>query len=259
MSISWIQSKKPEFIRDVLRDFCMVHRELDRHFHSYDQTGVVEFEFMRSLLGEEMNKGQLWRLKDTAHLLFRSSTSEALVGQYLDWSIGYIFHECIKLKEDAYQRQIYGPWFEQIKGEHSLTPEEKLLGQELFQVILQTRESILREITRIRFILYHCRRMLIVYLADYGENHLLARFIYDQNDLVQSVFRGDYGELIRSLYADNPEDLYIYASRSLRQGGWMQDAAAAIEQASSIAPHKHGVLQEKKFIDKWRYKLKSRL
>jgi hypothetical protein len=259
MSKSWIQSKKPEFVRDVFRDFCMVHRELDRHFQQYDQTGLVEFEFIRNLLGEEMNKGQLWRLKDTAHLLFRSSVREPLVGHYLDWSIGYIFHECIKLKEDAYQRQIYGPWFEQIKGEHALTPEEKLLGQELFQVILQTRESILREITRIRFILFHCRRMLIVYLADHRENHLLARFIYDQNDLVQSVFRNDYWELVRSMYSDNPEDLYIYASKSLRQGGWMQDAAAAIEQASSMAPHKLAVLQEKKFIDKWRNKVKSRL
>jgi hypothetical protein len=175
-------------VRDVFRDFCIVHRELDRQFQSYDKSGVVSFEFMRDLLGEEMNKGQLWRLKDTAHLLFRSSEKEQLVGRYLDWSIGYIFHECIKLKEDAYQRQIYGPWFEQIKAEQALTPEEKLLGQELFQVILQTRESILREITRIRFILFHCRRMLIVYLTEHGENPLLARFIYDQSDLVHSVF-----------------------------------------------------------------------
>jgi hypothetical protein len=259
MSKSWIKSKRPEFVRDVFRDFCIVHRELDRQFQRYDKSGLVSFEFMRDLLGEEMNKGQLWRLKDTAHLLFRSSEKEQLVGRYLDWSIGYIFHECIKLKEDAYQRQIYGPWFEQIKAEQVLTPEEKLLGQELFQVILQTRESILREITRIRFILFHCRRMLIVYFKEHGENPLLARFIYDQNDLVHSVFRGDYHELIRSLYAESPEDLYIYASRSLRQGGWMQDAAAAMEQALSMAPDKHAVLQEKRFIDKWRYKIKSRL
>ncbi|MFP4316686.1 MAG: hypothetical protein ACOC24_05035 [Desulfovibrionales bacterium] len=258
MSKAWIQSKKPEFIRDVLRDFCMVHRELDRHFQFYDQKGHVEFEFMRALLGEEMNKGQLWRLKDTAHLLFRSTEDVPLVGNFLDWSIGYIFHECIKLKEDAYQRQIYGPRFEEFKRERILRDEEKLLGQELFQVILQTKESIDREITRIRFILYHCRRMLILYLADHSDNHLLARFIFDQNEMVQSVFKSDYNELIDALYGENHENLFVYASKSLRQGGWMQDAAAALEQALQIAPSKHSVLQEKKFIDKWRNKLNSR-
>ncbi|WP_045210926.1 hypothetical protein [Desulfonatronovibrio magnus] len=227
MSKSWVKSKYSEFVRDVLRDFCQVSQRLSTEFTRYDQTGQISFDFFRDLLGEEMNKGQLWRLKDTAHILFRSTEESDRTGLYLDWCIGYIFHESMKLREDAYQQENYRPWFEMTYDNPNLPPEEKLISKELFTVLEQTNESIDREISRIRFILFHCRRLFAMFLPAHQDNPLLARFLFSQEKLVREVFKSSFAELISEIYHDEPHKLYMLAAQSLEQGGWLEESAAA--------------------------------
>lgn len=256
MSKAWIRAKTPEFVRDVLRDFCLAARALEEQFSHFDRGGQVNFGVLRDLLGEEFNKGLLWRLKDTAHLLFRGSRDAPRVGRFLDWGIGYVFHESMKLKEDAYQQQNYGPWFRAMQAE-SLPPEELRIAQELYEVILQTAESIRREITRIRFIIDHMKRLLPLYLSEHGDNPLLARLLFERNDLVAAVFGEYYSDLLRGLHGDRPERLYVLAAQSLRQGGWMQEAEAAIDQALKLAPNDPAARLEKEKVDSWRKRLKA--
>ncbi len=228
MSKTWVESKFPEFVRDVLRDFCIVSQRLFAEFARYDQTGQISFLFFKDLLGEEMNKGQLWRLKDTSHILFRSYSRPDRIGSYLDWCIGYIFHECMKLREDAYQKENYRPWFEMMHGEANLPPEERLISKELFTVIEQTSESIEREVSRVRFILFHSRRLFAMFLPNHKENPLLARFFFAKEELVREVFKSSYDDLIHGIYQDEPDMLYRLAAQSLDQGGWHREAEQAL-------------------------------
>lgn len=251
MSKAWIRSKREEFVRDVFRDFCQIHFYFDQEFQNYEQTGAVDFVFMRDLLGEETNKGLLWRLKDTAHLLFRNYPSPITICQFLDWAIGYIFHESIKLKEDAYQQQNYGPWFQQIQQCREVSSEELALSQELLAIVDQTRESISREVSRIRFILVRCRRMFRLFLVLHRDNKLLARLLYDRKDLIHSIYsQEELAALLDSLYPQTPEKMYILASQSLRQGGWFENAARALDKALQINPENSAALQEKQFVAK---------
>ncbi|WP_028573729.1 hypothetical protein [Desulfonatronovibrio hydrogenovorans] len=227
MSKSWVKSKLPEFVRDVLRDFCLVSQHLFSEFSRYEQTGQISFTFFKDLLGEEMNKGQLWRLKDTSHILFRSEAQPDRVGLYLDWCIGYIFHECMKLREDAYQQENYRPWFEMMHSQPALPPEEKLISKELFTVLEQTNESIEREVSRIKFILFHCRRLFAMFLPAHQDNPLLARFLFAQESLVREVFKSSYKELIQAIYPGQSQKMYTLAAQSLEQGGWNKEAAQA--------------------------------
>ena len=248
MSKSWIKAKKNEFVRNMMREFCLATQALEEQFRFFDRYGRCRFDVIRDLLGEEMNKGLLWRLKDTAHHVFRNENGERLVGQFLDWGMGYIFHETIKLKEDAYQQENYGPWFREMQSQE-LPAEEALICQELYQVVLQTRESMNREIKRIRFILFHCRRLFPVYLQHHRDNSLLARFLFEHNDLIRQVFEAHYEQLIDSIYGSDPALLYLLASRSLRQGGWAQEAREAVAEAVKLAPSDQRVLQEKEIVD----------
>jgi hypothetical protein len=243
MSKSWIKQKQDEFVRDVLRDFCLVSVQLDNEFGHYDQHGSTRFTFFRDLLGARTNKGQIWRLKDTAHLLFRNEPKETIIAQYLDWAIGYIFHECMKLMEDSYQRRRYKPWFEALPPKEALDPEEVLIGKELYTLIEQTRESIDREIKRVRFLLFHCRRMLTIYLPAHRDNPLLARFIYDQNDLVRQVFKSGYDGFVQAIYNDSRDQLFILAARSLEQGGWHREARKALEAGKKLIEESSSSLQ----------------
>lgn len=240
MSKSWLKSKHDSFVRDVLRDFCQIASALENHFSDYDASGSVSFHFFDDILGRQNSKGLLWRLKDTSHLLFRNEeqTSFAVFGEYLDWALGYIFHECIKLKEDAYQQMNYKPRFRQLQQSEALTPEEQHIGSELYAVIKQTSESIEREVRRIRFIIFHCKRLFILYLPLHHENPLLARFLYAQSDLVHSVFKGYAEELTHAIYAGGVHHMYALAAQSLEEGGWVDEALKARQLEQSLAAQK---------------------
>jgi hypothetical protein len=227
---AWIRSKRPEFVRDILRDFCLSQQLLESQFRIFDVEERVNFDKLRDILGVEMNKGLLWRLKDTSHHLLRTDPANEVLSQLLDWCLGYIFHESMKLKEDAYQREIYGGRFLRLK-EKGLSLEEQLLVEELSMVIEQTRESMRREVTRIRYIIASSRRLFIRYLPSHRHNALLARFLYDQNNLVRMVFGEEYATLIQALYGQHPEKMYHLAAQSLQLGGWEREAALAEEQA----------------------------
>jgi hypothetical protein len=247
MSKKWIEAKRPEFVRDVLRDFCLSARELERIFRHFDQTGEVEFEALHELLGDEMIKGLLWRLKDTSHHLFRNEPEQEVMGRFVDWGIGYVFHESVKLKEDAYQQRHYAPRFREIAARDLCGAEGGFCG-ELFLVLGQTRESISREIARIRFILGQCKLMLSVYLAQHRDNELLARFIFEQMSLVRQVFAAEYPRLVKGIYGDEPEALFVLAGSSLRQGGWTSEAGRALKEALALNPKCARALAEQKLL-----------
>lgn len=256
MSKTWIRAKLPEFVRDMFRNFCMSCKALEGQFGSFDREGVMAFTILRDLVGQEMDKGLLWRMKDTAHHVFRNDPETPLTGQFLDWGLGYIFHETIKLKEDAYQALTYAPWFLALRG-RDLPEAERDIAEDLFQVLKQTEESMRREIDRIRFIIAQCRRLLPIYLSRQRENALLARYLFSQNELVREVFAEDYELLITSIYGEHPERMYILAAQSLRLGGWVAEAAQAVEGAFAINATDRMVLQEKKILDNWAQRMGS--
>jgi hypothetical protein len=249
MSKAWIQAKLPEFVRDMFRFFCQSCEQLDVLFEHYGRTGIMDFEELRELIGRESDKGILWRLKDTAHHVFRNDPGDPLEGRFLDWGMGYIFHECIKLKEDSYQQLTYAPWLKDLDG--VLARAKRDIAGPLAHVPMQTEESMRREIDRIKIILDQCKRILPDYLARHRDNQLLARYIFTQNLTVREVFAEQYPELISGVYDDEHERMFILAAQSLRLGGWVESAQEAVLEACRINPESRIVLQEKKIIDNW--------
>jgi len=244
----WIQKKLPEFVRDILREFCLTSVALEKGFAYYEQNNQIQFEFLHDLLGSEMNKGPLWRLKDMAHVLAEYEIKSPFLVKLIDWTMGYVFHECVKLKEDAYQQTQYRPWFQSLKQVRISQPEVKNIVDELFQVINQTSESISREVKRIKFLQYQLRQLFILYLPYHRENELLARFIFAQNQLIQTVFKHSYDKLLKNIYQDDLAMLYLLAAQSLRKGGWFQQAEQAITLGLQINPQHKECLQEAKII-----------
>ena len=128
MSERWLLARRAYFVRDLVRDYCTVYLGIEEQNRLFTRDGLVSYAALRDLLGEVNRKGVFWRLKDTAHHLFRQMVEQPaedaiLLWQYagsaapsgvtvqtpvealLDWCIGYAFHECAKLREDAFQRQ----------------------------------------------------------------------------------------------------------------------------------------------------------
>ncbi|XPV76287.1 MAG: tetratricopeptide repeat protein [Desulfovibrio sp.] len=251
----WVRLKLQVFVRDLLRNFCMGQIILEEQFHQFENNGNMDFESLRELIGHEHHKGLLWRLKDTAHHMFRNNPDTNVEGRFLDWGMGYIFHETIKLKEDSYQNITYKPWFEQLR-EGGLTGDEAEIAEGLFPILQQTVESMQRETDRIRHISGRCKKLMPIYLAGHNENPLLARCLVQDRQLIATVFGLGYEELVEKIYGGKKQDMFCLAAKSFRAGGRKEEAIQAIEKAVSLDPDCKIILQEKQIIDNWVVRVK---
>ncbi len=261
----WQGDNNHVFVRDIMRDFCLVHEIITAQYKRFNSSGTISYAVLRELLGESMRKGVFWRLKDTTHHLFRKkyiddvdihyknnelhllesysacilqgqcdNCFDAHLKEVIDWSIGYAFHECVKLKEDAFQRQHYTNRLLSLQkhdeGTHGKHKHTYLLDQ-LMPFTTQTEESISREINRILGVLEHVRKLLILYLRSQGDNGLLARLLVQNEILIKNCFAEQWSELLSALYGSSEEKMYVLAVTICLESGHDQEAMNLVEKA----------------------------
>jgi len=74
---------------------------------------------------------------------------------------------------------------------------------------------------------------------------------------VREVFGADYEHLVSMIYGEHPERMFVLAAQSLRLGGWVDEAALAVQSAIAINSTDRMVLQEKKILDNWAQRMVS--
>lgn len=220
---------------EILRDFCIVSITLEEQFARYDSAGNLSYAVLRDMLGDEMNRGILWRLKDTAHHLLRNSQSASVAGKLLDWAIGYIFHESLKLLEDTHQRQYYAPSLLAM-AEDNPSPELNAVAHDFALMAEETQEEMGRTVGRIRRLLAHARLFFHRCYAGQRDNLYLARLLYDREDLVRDAFASEIDNFRMAVYGKTPHLLFLNAATSLAHNGKAQEARKALKKAKSLSP-----------------------
>ena len=255
MNGRWSPERKAFLVRDLVRDYCQVYEGLEEQRRRFDHEGAVSYSSIRDLLGEAMRKGVFWRLKDTAHHLFRNSQSQTpdkdaiLLWQYsgsrhpdglvsqqpvealIDWCVGYAFHECAKLREDAFQRQHYANRLAQLGRHQGVTAE---LYDPLRRLGEQTAESSARELQRILHVLRHGLFLLLRYLEGQEDNTPLARWLVMEEARARAVFADLYDDLLSALYGSRPQRLYMLAAWDLLEAGRSEEARCMLECAARM-------------------------
>ena len=279
MNGRWLLANRDFLVRDLVRDYCTVYSLLVDQRRRFDVDGAVSYTALRDLLGEAMRKGVFWRLKDTAHHLFRNSPgieavapggmpaielppqeeapaengnaaeqeqinalrrhadsvlpggagAQKALEALIDWCIGYAFHECAKLKEDAFQGQHYANRLIQISRSPAVTLD---MYNPLRGLGGQTSESSSRELSRIMHVLAHGLRLLSSYLAVERHNAHLARWLASEEDFARRIFGQGYEHLLASLYGNDRERLYLMAARDFLHAGRREPARALLAKAS---------------------------
>ncbi|ATD82549.1 MULTISPECIES: hypothetical protein [Desulfovibrio] len=285
----WLLANRDFLVRDLVRDYCTVYHALAAQRRRFELDGAVSYTALRDLLGEAMRKGVFWRLKDTAHLLFRNSANHGDVAPVdtpapvaessgpvgstpppdaaccpgtqaaraeteqieslrrharnilpggtegikalealIDWCIGYAFHECVKLKEDAFQNQHYANRLIQISRHDAVTAE---MYNPLRGLGGQTAESSSRELSRISHVLSHGLRLLAQYLVVEKHNTHLARWLASEEHMAEQAFGAGYEILLDALYGPGHENLYLLAARDFLEAGRREPAIALLEDA----------------------------
>jgi hypothetical protein len=236
MGRRWLDSNSRRFTADILRDFCTISLTLTEQFARFERSGHLSFAILRDLLGDAANKGPLWRLKDLSHHLLRDAKDSSSEARLLDWTIGYIFHEVVKLMEDSHQHRYYTP---RILGvmENVLSPEVAPLAGDFLTITRETHSDMAQGVNRVKRLLAHGRTFFYLHMNQGGGNLFVARFLHDNEPQVRAVFQEEYASLLKALYDDNPERLHLDAARSLLEGGYRDKAEQAVKKTLAITPH----------------------
>ena len=237
MGNQWFEERRDLFFKDLVHHFLESKIFFDELYRNYKNTKVVPFEQMHLWVGSEIKKGPLWNVKDNSHKLFRDTEARISLSEYLfDWSLGSIFHEAMKLKENAYQLEVYLPSFKNADSPQQQEEIESILG-EYSAVIEKAAGTLAAEMESINYLFSKALERLRELLLDHTRNGLLLRFLLENRALLDKAL-GTKGlqHLISSLFPHHPERAYLTAGESYLQGGWFKEAIHCFKKALKINP-----------------------
>ena len=236
MSNQWIQERREVFERDLIQDFFKAKLLFDTIARAYQRSDTISFEQLDAWVGSDEKKGPLWLLKDHSQRLYRSSSNAgSLYENLFDWTVGSIFHETIKLKEEAYQIASYKPLLEmQVKNK---TCDETLgsIIQEYFVLIERAKETVPGEVHNIAELfnkaLYHLHEIIF---AGRGNMLILLLLLEDEKNANAVFGREHYRELLNRMFPEGLHTAWLAAGRHYLEGGWHIEARPLIERALEI-------------------------
>lgn len=234
----WFEERKDLFFKDLVYYFLESKIFFDDLYHNYKNIGAVPFERMEFWVGSETKKGLLWKVKDTSHKLFRNTETKISLSEYLfDWSVGSIFHEGMKLKEDVYQLEAYLPSYKNIDTAKKTEEIEEILG-EYITVIEKATSNLDAGMESINYLFGKAEGRLKELLVNHAHNGLTLRFLLENKELVEKALGiKNLQQLILSLYPHHPERAYLMAGTSYLNGGWFREAIHCFTKALEINPN----------------------
>jgi hypothetical protein len=219
----------PTRIAEILRDFVEVHH-LVREVAERHRSRGLRFSDLDALIRDDEGS-VLFRLKERSHLVFRepgdvrggATHREAL----FDLAVGSLFHEAMKLRENLYQREVYGPRVRALRAE--VREESKSLFEE-FERMLGTiggrLDEGIRELETLAQQTSDQLRLLISHPPDDGA----ARFVTEHADQVPKVFGVTLAELLEEMYGSVAEG-FEKAGRAYLASGSFEAAGDRFERA----------------------------
>jgi hypothetical protein len=214
----------------IVRDFLAAHRLMQDLFARHRE-GQLRFEDLRELVGDD-DRSVLFRLKERCHAAFRNSREasgltlqrEAL----FDLAVGSLFHEAMKLRENFYQREVYGP---RVRALRSRAGGEAPELFEEFDRLLEGVSARLEEgVRESEALLTRTVEQLRLLLTVHRSDGRVARFLIENRDLVQAAFASSLDALLRETYGSTAAALAL-AGSSYLESGYYASAVGALERA----------------------------
>jgi hypothetical protein len=248
----WIKERKSILLKEIVHQMLLAKIFFEELYENYKKSGQISFQKLEIWIGTEINKGSLWNLKDISHLLFRTDDSK-FYEKIFDWTLGSIFHESMKLKENVYLLEVY-----QKEGK-VFTENEKIPkdinSQELIKeyrtIMTRGKESTAEEIDNLQYLFSRGMEQLQKLIVHFKDDGLLIRFLIENEALYERVYgKGSFKKLCEEIYDRGLEDAYIRAVKNYREGGWYSEALAILKKALKLNPHNEEIRRESMEIQK---------
>ena len=197
------------------------------------------------MLGAENAKGPLWRLKDSCHLIWPEDENEHDVsGSLVDWLVGSIFHEAMKLKENIYLLNRYGPAacrMKELPVEVPVTPSSRQSDLprvenmiDVQNVINRAASDVVSQMEHIAHLFNHACFMLRIMIPGLAGNALVVRLLVEQETLVQELWGESIEAVFRDMFWGDPAEGFCVAGRSYLKGQWFAQALQMYQRALRV-------------------------
>jgi hypothetical protein len=232
MISSNLEKKQIDLIRESIGVYALCMEVIDLYAKRQLSFGRME-EFV-----DDRGKSSLYRLKQMCHELFRNVEEATYREKFYDITVGYIFHEAMKLRENVYQLEYYKPQYETLVNSDELTALEKKIIHE-FDILIRKAEKRLKEgLKEVKVLL----RDLVVQLKDllklYRNNYLLPRFILEnEKPLVKIYGKKGFAELLNDMYVDGRSTLIYKAAQSYLESEYYGSARLLFQKAVNMNQH----------------------
>ncbi len=177
---------------------------------------------------DDRGRSCLFRLKEMCHELYRNSDEATYKEKLYDITVGYIFHEAMKLREDLYQTEYSRQY---TISNQELTPLEKKIVREIEVIVRKADKRLRGGLKEVRRLLMELMAQLMTLIAMYRDNYLLPRFIFEnEKTLVKIYGRTGFGDLLNEMYQDGRSALVYKASISYLQSEYYDCARGLLKK-----------------------------
>lgn len=221
-----------EFV-ELLREYVVVNRTLRSTFGRF-QDGAPCFPEVAHLVGDS-DSSILFRLKERCHALFRkdpAGASEMHREVLFDLTVGSLFHEAMKLRENLYQHEVYVPKVERLLKDHG--PDDGEFFKEFEKVQATGADRTKQAMRETEALLTQTRNQLRALLVSHADNKLMIRNLFENREAVESVFTADLAELFREIHGDAATG-FATAADSYLESAFFAQAIACLDCALAAA------------------------
>ena len=231
-----IQRARERKVVEIVRHFLLSIQSF-RQLHERYKQGSMHFAELAKFV-DDRGESILFALKESCQNLFRHGSSPvSQKEQIFDLTIGSIFHLAMRLREDLYQLEVYGPKYSKLGTGSDHSQGQDGLIQGFRKIISRTEGSFKEGIEEINVLFQDVFRQFQELLGEYLENGLLARFLLEENDLLREVFGINAVEDVsRTVYGPKKAQGYRLAGESYFQSAFYAKAVKAFTLALESCP-----------------------
>jgi tetratricopeptide (TPR) repeat protein len=227
---------------EMVRKLLLAQAAFQEIFRKY-QERRLRFSDIENWV-DERGQSLLYNLKEQSHSLFRIDAKGPVDRNewLLDLAIGSIFHEAMKLRENIYQMEVYGPRYLQFKPKMAKTAYEyeRNYLQQFERIISRAEQGVREGMEETQSLLKDAVEQLIDFFKTNSANPYLARFLLEHQPLLHRVYGNKkVKEIFYLIFKKGLLGAYSLAGGSYLQSGHYDLASLYFSKALKMAPSDH--------------------
>ena len=233
-----------EKIASVFKRFLIARVAFDAIIEMFRSPEPMRFEPINIFV-----ERTLFGLKEECHALFRKTGRPAgdvlYVEDLFDVLIGSIFHEMMKIKENCYILEAYGPTYRQMAGiadrRIQVPVYERLFFRACKRIIERASTAVYDDIRAAEQLYQDATQHLLIMLPRFAHNGLVTRMLIEGQQLVEMVYGEDGLEaVLLKMYDGRLANAWLHAASSYLEAGHTKMARVYCQKSLAEEPDNFG-------------------